>query len=211
MPHLFTELRRQLAGRKDVRDPAKLAAYIKARLHGSNPPLRVRVVGKFVQVWHGSVIGYFDPRRELALIAIVRSAGQAREPVIQLGHDASPAERTWLQRQHGEADVAPGTHSQQYLEGILEDGEVHGPNPLLAIAGNPAKRRGGHGANPGGGAKPTPGGVVFGTGVDQLKYQHATEGPRVHQFTKKGTKLEALRDGSVRIFNPKCPVWEEEG
>lgn len=63
-------------------------------------------------------------------------------------------------------------------------------NPVVAIVGNPGR--------------------VFGKEVELIRYEHVTEGRRYHRF-KRGTKLEALPDGSVRIYNPTRPVWVDDG
>ena len=63
-------------------------------------------------------------------------------------------------------------------------------NPTLAVLGplNPAH--------------------IFGE-VKCVKYRHKTEGYREHNFGT-GTKIEALPDGSVRIFHPSKRVWLEQ-
>ena len=72
--------------------------------------------------------------------------------------------------------------------------------PAGHVPGRFTRRRG----NPSG-AKPR--GRTFGRQVEELKYRHVSQGARVHTFDKPGTKLEALADGSVRIFNRQHPVW----
>ena len=64
----------------------------------------------------------------------------------------------------------------------------------------------GRARNPGGAVSR---GRVFGSQVEEVKYRHVKRGARVHTFAKRGTKLEALPDGSVRIFNPKSRLWED--
>ena len=73
------------------------------------------------------------------------------------------------------------------------------PNPSILVVG----------ANPGGeGQKPTRGGRIFGKEVDEVFYVHVTEGPRRHPFGK-GVKVEALPDGSIRLFHPRKRLWKD--
>lgn len=50
---------------------------------------------------------------------------------------------------------------------------------------------------------------MFGKDVDAIYYVHETEGPRVHRFRLRGVQMEALRDGSIRIFHPTERIWED--
>jgi hypothetical protein len=54
-----------------------------------------------------------------------------------------------------------------------------------------------------------PGGKKFGKNVHEVKYEHVTEGYRVHKFERAGTCIYAMPDGSLRIANPKCRLWVE--
>jgi len=63
------------------------------------------------------------------------------------------------------------------------------------------------GANPGGRRQAE--GRIFGKEVERLTYRHVTQGRRFHDFGP-GARLEALADGSVRIFNPSRPLWIED-
>jgi hypothetical protein len=273
--HLFTELRRQLAGRKDVRSPAKLAAWIKAHVAGTNPPLKVRVMSEgLVELRHGMITGYMDG-------GVIVGVADRKRLYVTEPEVGSLTTRTLgdITRKLG---LAWSSIARDVAEQWLESGkEPRRPNPLLAIAGNPARKRDTNpvgvmdaaistfgkewlqltltevqavladirsimeeepehsdpytaarilssrigGAknlrsyvrtltagrrNPGGGAQPTPGGRIFGKQMHEMKYEHTSEGPRVHTFTARGTKLEALPDGSVRVFNVKHPVWGEE-
>jgi hypothetical protein len=362
--HLFTELRRQLAKRKGVRDPAKLAAWIKARTRGNNPLLYVDRMGAFVMLKHGAVAGWIMPA--LGRIGAVAEFGKGTKVALLTpaasGHDGDALYRE-LTRNGWNVRLDPAMQvEERHAVAALERGQWRGANPLLAIAGaNPGprgtfeewrsvvdaavqgkaglslddledaplydwyeagvspkaaagkaiRRSGGEGFNPGrrrnpgrkshaksvraylaslgakhgqglllGGVAHTmsapfelredaegwlaqaiavnaeagraaagqvlavmapadtvipahgdfepgafasglphplprggnPGGRgrVFGRQVEEVKYHHVTEGPRVHTFTRKGTRMAALPDGSVRIFNPNAPVWEED-
>lgn len=78
------------------------------------------------------------------------------------------------------------------------------PNPSLMVLGNPpiklskAARRAAES-----------GGSVFMREVLEIRYIHQDDGKAyVHEF-QKGTKGVALADGSVRLVNPKVPIWGE--
>lgn len=89
--HLFTELREQLAHRRGVRSPARLAAWIKQRVQASNPPLYVEPLGDMIRLTHGHVVAYLR--------------GMARAPHVA----DSPADILALAAQGGEhfVDVWP--------------------------------------------------------------------------------------------------------
>lgn len=74
--------------------------------------------------------------------------------------------------------------------GSRRGAERHGPNPTLAVLG-PNRAR------------------VFGTHVHLVKYEHVTEGFRAHEFGP-GVRMEALPDGSVRLFHPRKRLWLED-
>lgn len=63
-------------------------------------------------------------------------------------------------------------------------------NPTIFVAGNP--------------------GELLGRAV-QLKYLHETEGPRYHDFDDGETRVELLPDKSVRLYNPRKPLWMDDG
>jgi hypothetical protein len=63
-------------------------------------------------------------------------------------------------------------------------------------------------ARKGEGQKKTPGSKIFGKQVDSVFYVHVKEGARVHTFAP-GVKVEALPDGSIRMFHATKKLWDE--
>ena len=62
-------------------------------------------------------------------------------------------------------------------------------NPVLAIMGNPK-------------------GKLISTEVIEIRYIHEKDNdPYKHKFEYKGTKMLAMPDGSIRIYNPKHRLW----
>jgi hypothetical protein len=110
----------------------------------------------------------------------------------------------WLQRVDSLCLSKVGCSVHDLEDAPLRDWFDSGRGPAAAAVA--ALKRSGLGRNPGGSASR---GRVFGAQVEELKYRHVKRGARVHTFAKRGTKLEALPDGSVRIFNPKSRLWED--
>lgn len=119
--HLFTRLRRELAKRRDVRDPDALAAYIKRTVHG-NPPLRVERQGPYVKLIHGDVQAWLY---EGYLVAISQKPSHNRgvSPIIVRLREipVRQAARRYLESLGYEVEdieIVP-----QSAETILESGE----------------------------------------------------------------------------------------
>lgn len=59
----------------------------------------------------------------------------------------------------------------------------------------------------------TPGAVQMSKEVDLIRYiRDAPPGkgkPYEHAFERRGFRLEALPDGSVRVYHPTLPVWKD--
>lgn len=69
-------------------------------------------------------------------------------------------------------------------------------NPSILVMGNPPRGKRGKGRE-------------FGKQVLEVRYIHSEDGKAYkHPFTK-GTRMEALPDGSVRIFHPTKPSWKD--
>lgn len=160
-------------------------------------------------------VGYWDERIGPAIFSIKEWAKELMEQV-ERGIHTNPG-RGFDGSKRGM--YSSGTHKVaeflDFLEGTLipdlkESGHVataedfekcvgiirnlmlhHRPNPAMAIIGGNRGR-------------------VFGKQVHKVFYEHVTEGNRVHEFEKNGTKMEALPDGSIRIYNPKHRLWEED-
>ena len=195
--HLFTELREQLAHRRGVRSPARLAAWIKQRVQASNPPLYVEPLGDMIRLTHGHVVAYLR--------------GMARAPHVA----DSPADILALAAQGGEhfvdvwpvkgvplADIKVITEDVTLTHGrasvlvryeiprdFAEDALTAGSMPPM-LRRNPAVLV--VGANP-----PDP----LATRVDRLDYRHAQDGKLyTHDFTEDThTVVAEVEDGGRRV------------
>lgn len=52
-----------------------------------------------------------------------------------------------------------------------------------------------------------PSGGVFAKQVEYIEYTHADDGQPYYHAFGKGVKMEALPDGSLRIFHPNRRMW----
>lgn len=156
---LFDRLRAELAKRRDVRDPAALAAWIKRRVTGTNPPLYVEPVvkGGLVRLTHGYIVGYLaggaaerSPLQGVHpadVVGVAHIAGEARVnlyPVVNVPDFmvAAMIEDLAVTHDNQNVRVKPAVRREE-AEDVLTvgGGNVGGPrrNPTLAVvgAGNP--------------------------------------------------------------------------
>ncbi len=67
------------------------------------------------------------------------------------------------------------------------------PNPPLVVLGNPGKSRGSQ---------------ILSKNIISIRYQHAADGDYYEHKFKKGSVIELLPDGSIRVFNPRgVKLW----
>lgn len=66
-------------------------------------------------------------------------------------------------------------------------------NPPLVVLGNPGKSRGSH---------------ILSKNIVSIRYQHAADGDFYEHKFKKGSVIELLSDGSIRVYSPRgVKLW----
>lgn len=126
------------------------------------------------------------PRRRNPPITILGNPRISKREVNRLGGEYSAEMARW-----GPHNLATQRAFIRYMDAVAawetQTGKVWGQNPAGARK---------------------PWGRQFGKQVDAVFYVHNTEGPRVHYFGP-GVRVEALADGSIRLYHPKRRVWAD--
>jgi len=142
----------------------------------------------------GSIPNPETPPRESVVTQLRLRAVSLMQTAEEFRKDGAASQ--WIKRVQDEAALYD--EAANCLETHSSNPDVHidigshnavrrNPDILIASAGNSA--------------------VLIGKEVHKVFYKHVTEGNRVHEYGN-GVRMEGLRDGSVRIFHPSKPVWE---
>lgn len=175
--HVFARLRRELAKRRDVRDPQALAAYLKRTMR-ANPPLMVGTdveLPGYVKLTHGEVEGWVDLRGR---IIAVRLVGSPHTDFTEFAPDTVRYGRFHMHYEQAEIVLAAGR-----WDALAEQTDVQGRrrNPPLrrGISGRLAKR------------------------VTAIEYDHADDGqPYRHDFaedTDHGDVTATVQDEGRKV------------
>lgn len=105
------------------------------------------------------------------------------------------------------AELAKGVRSPAAAKKIAAQDYAHltgdfANNPSLVVLGNPPLKLSKAAAR---GA--AAGGRVFAREVLELRYIHQEDGKAYKHTFDKGVQAVALPDGSVRLVNPRKPIW----